>query len=184
MGYAIAAKNVILACSANHKKFQFDVQHRKILTCSESTRDFKAFQSLIIQKLKSLLDKQDSIEALESNPSTLAFEGFSPQENAAMVCIGQNIDNPNDFVSAWSLRQDMGNSGFTNIATTPAIFSLTKNKLIIVKEDADYNGNSYTCYYLDNAGIEWLLKNQDWLVLRIASSNTEPPKRDADALCF
>lgn len=169
LGYAIAARrDVVLVCSDKRDKpFPFDVQHRNIIKYStESPRDFEAFKRRVTERIKALLAKQETLEDLDTASPVADVEGLNQQEIVALVAIGQNIDTPTDSVSTYLIRQDMEKSGFTKIATTLALASLLRKGLIDSTEIQEFNSDMYTAYVLNGSGMDWLLKNQERLVLR------------------
>ncbi|WP_294346882.1 hypothetical protein [Prosthecochloris sp.] len=186
LGYAIATRtDVILVCSDQRKKaFPFDVQHRHIIKyTTESSRDFEQFKTQITDRLKALLKKQEKLSNLETKSPVTDVEGLNQQEIVALVAIGQNLDTPEDRVSTYLVRQDMEKLGYTRIATTLALASLRKQGFIESKEELNYNGESYIAYTLENAGMDWLLKNQDRLVLH-QQAKQQSSVRDEDVLPF
>ncbi len=186
LGYAIAARrDVVMVCSDKRTKpFPFDVQHRNIIKYStESSRDFEALKCKITDRIQALLTKQEKLGGLETASPVADVEGLNQQEIVALVSIGQNIDNPGGAVSTYTIREDMEKSGFTRIATTLALTSLLRKSLIESTELHEYNGDPYSGYRLETDGMNWLLKNQDRLVLR-QRANQEPPVKDADNIPF
>lgn len=186
LGYAIAARtDVVLVCSDQRKKtFPFDVQHRNIIRyTTESSRDFEEFKTKITERIQALLTKQKKLGDLETTSPVADVEGLNQQEIVALVAIGQNIDTPADSVAAYTIRQDMEKTGFTKIATTLALASLLKQGLIDSREVQDYNSDQYTAYVLESSGMDWLLKNQDRLVLR-QKAKEQPAVQDDDSLPF
>ena len=186
LGYAIAARrDVVLVCSVQRKKaFPFDVQHRHIIKYStDSTRDFEAFKTKITGRIQALLTKQEKLGNLETTSPVADVGGLNQQEIVALVTIGQNLDIPGDSVSAYLIRQDMEKSGFTKIATTLALTSLLRQNMIGTTEVQEYGNDPYTAYTLEPSGMDWLLKNQDRLVLR-QKAKQQPAVRDSDDLPF
>ena len=186
LGYTIAArKDVVLVCSDKRTKpFPFDVQHRSIIKYStESSRDFEELRCKITERIRALLTKQEKLGNLEAVSPVADVEGLNQQEIVALVAIGQNLDTPDGLVSAYIIRQDMEKSGFTRIATTLALTSLLRKRLVEASELQDYQSDPYMAYRLEASGMDWLLKNQDHLVLR-QRAKEEPPVREAEDVPF
>jgi|SRR5262245_36828957 len=92
-----------------------------------------------------------------------------------LVSIAQNIDNPIDRVGAFSVRHDMEKAGFKKIATTLGLNALTNKGLINVESRFDQHGESYTVYWLTDAGMQWLMDNQERLVFRVEAQPDDIP---------
>jgi len=168
LGMAISlGKDCVLICSDERKtKYPFDVQHRKIIQYSTgSTSDYDELKIRITERLKAIGDKQEKFQSL---PNSVVKEtmGLSQSEIVVLVSIGQNIETPNDNISVHTIRSDMDNSGFTKIATTIALNRLLEMEFIELSGEEDQNGNPYYLYGLTQKGMNWLMTNQDKLVLK------------------
>jgi hypothetical protein len=168
LGFAIASrKDVVMVCSDDRKtKFPFDVQHRTIIKYStESLRDFRQLQDRISERLTALLKMSASISSVAVSPLE-DVEGLSQHEIVALVAIAGNLEHPSDGVSTYIIRQDAGRAGYTSVAITIALAGLLKKSLIVSALESDYNGEEYTVNKLTDSGMQWLIANQDKLVLR------------------
>lgn len=162
LGYAFSAnKQVILICSKERNKFPFDIRHKSIITYSkDSPRDFTELQDKIEKKAKAIIEKQETYSKISSE-SIAKIEGLSQHELITIVSIVENLDEPNGSVSAYSIKQDVENSGFTKIACVLGLQSLEKKEFILYTPYQDYNGNEYFAYQLTELGWNWINKNQD-----------------------
>jgi hypothetical protein len=169
LGYAIAAsKPVVLVCkNAPDRRFPFDIQHRTVIIYeTESARDFEELEKKITARLQAELLKEDRLEKLSDSSIIANIKGLSQMEIVALVTIAENAVSPEDFVSVWSIRQDMERSGYTKIAVTLAVTSLLKKGFVLTQRDMDQNGNEYSVYQVDSRGMQWLIDNQNSLVLK------------------
>ncbi|NMY21140.1 hypothetical protein [Pseudomonas sp. WS 5410] len=186
LGYAIALnKEVVLVCSEERTtRFPFDVQHRTIIKYKTGApRDFVSLRESITSKLKALLEKEESIYTA-ANPSVLQpVEGLEQVEVVVMAAIGGNADSPEDFIGVGVIKNDMEKAGFTNIATTMALRTLSKRKLIENKADESMYGD-YQTYCLTNAGWEWMLENKRLFVLKQAPVSPPTPPGWDDPIPF
>ncbi len=183
LGYSIASsKEVVLICSSDRKtKFPFDVQHRNItIYKSESTRDFDELKNNITKRIKAILAKEETLGRMSNMPSIAETEGLGHHEIVALVTIAENIDSPSDKVSAYTIKEDMDRAGFTKIAVTLALSTLLRKDLIEDQMDSDRNGNEFFVYSLSGKGIEWLLQNQDRLVLKKEKGEADIPSQNPD----
>jgi predicted transcriptional regulator len=103
-------------------------------------------------------------------PSIADTEGLSHHEMVALVTIAENIDSPSDRVGTYGIKEDMNRAGFTKIAVTLALASLLRKGMIEDTMDSDVNGNEFFLYNISSKGMEWLLQNQDKLVLKVQKS--------------
>lgn len=168
LGMALAlGKDCVLICSDERKtKYPFDVQHRKIIQYSTgSTSDYNALKSKITERLIAIYEKQEKFISLPKNVVKDTM-GLSQHEIVVMVSIGQNIDSPNDSVNISTIRGDMDNSGFTKIAATIAINNLLEKKYIDSATSEDQNGYPYYLYSLTSKGMNWLMTNQDKIIMK------------------
>jgi hypothetical protein len=184
LGYAIAAgKPVVLVCLyAPDRRFPFDIQHRAVIVYrTESPRDFEELKQEITTRLEAILLKEDRLEQISESSVVAEVEGLSQMEIVALVTVGENADSPEDFVSMWSIRQDMERSGYTRIAVTLALTALLRKDMVDTRRDTDQNGEFYSLYHTTERGLQWLIDNQDRLVLRRERpSEKEPVLRDDD----
>lgn len=104
--------------------------------------------------------------------SVVKLEGLEQYEIAALVAVAQQIDRPEDGISAYRVREDMGNAGFTKIAATLGLRALLDKDMLSQFEDRDYDGTPFTAYRVTDRGMSWLLTNQASLTLTERSPRT------------
>lgn len=185
LGYAFSAnKHVILICSKERTKFPFDIRHKSIITYSkDSLRDFTELQDKIEKKAKALIEKQETYSKISSD-SIAKIEGLSQHELITIVSIVENLDEPNGSVSAYSIKQDVENSGFTKIACVLGLQSLEKKEFILYTPYQDYNGNEYFAYQLTELGWNWIYENQDKFEMKKAQVTREIVNFDENEIPF
>ena len=85
----------------------------------------------------------------------------------------ENSISKEDTVSIYSLKHEMGKAGYTDIATSVGIRTLTKYGMIeTFKENDDRNnGQKYIACKLTEKGEQWILENQDQLHFRMTKRN-------------
>lgn len=169
LGFAIAVpKEVILVCSEERKtRFPFDVQHRNIIKYkTESPQDFQKLKERITERAKALLKKQEEIGKVSKISPVADTEGLSQHEMVALVTVMQNSYISAEGVSAYTIKEDMNKAGFTDIAISLALKSLIQKVMFFQEIATDQNGNDYPVYFVDKNGEQWLLDNQDKLILR------------------
>lgn len=132
LGFAIASKKeVVLVCSKERQsRFPFDIQHRSILEYkTEAPQDFSDLKTKITQKLKALMKKEATVEQVAAS-SIRELRGLKQHEFAALITIGENVEDPHDTVLVQNIHRDMEKAGFTKIATTLALAGLQEKKLV------------------------------------------------------
>lgn len=187
LGYAIARKReVVLVCSTERiSRFPFDVQHRNIIKYStEAPSDFQELRSKISARLVAVVDKRQQLGQVGSVTATLRFEGLEPHEIAGLVAVAQEVDDPEVGISTVSFRQNMEQAGFTRLAGTLALASLTESELMERYEDEDYNMNMFTAFRITPKGMAWLRENRERLPLQITDEEPPPGGGPDDDLPF
>jgi len=176
LGLAIAyGKDTILICSEDRKeKFPFDVQHRKIIKyLSESASDFEKLKKTIEDRIRAYIKTSSNIESITKNV-VQKTEGLDPNEIVTLVTIGENIANPDDGVSVYTIRRETEKAGYTKIATTLALKRLLNMDYISFSIESDYeNEQDYTAYHISESGLQWLLENKDRLILKKPEKKSE-----------
>ena len=140
LGFALACgKNVVLISAEEREgRFPFDVQHRTILSYkTKSSSDFDQIKDKISERLKALLEKEDSIKELSESSPIANAEGLSEHEIVALVSIMQNQFSSSDTVYSYAIQNDMERAGYTTIAASLAVRSLVRKKLLSIFSDTD-----------------------------------------------
>ena len=168
LGYAIACrKEVVLVCAdARKTKFPFDVQHRTIIKYATGIpSDFERLKTNVTAKLQAYLEKTEALETVaDMTPLASAQAGLTPHEAVALAAVAQNGQHEGDHVSAWRIKADMETSGYTAVAASLALRSLSQNRYL-TWEMFDGEEEQYAGYMLTPHGWDWMMANQDKLVL-------------------
>jgi nucleoside 2-deoxyribosyltransferase len=181
LGYAIAAsKPVVLVCVyEKDKRFPFDIQHRSVITYrTESARDFQELARQISAKLSAALRKEDRLGQLAASSVIADVEGLSPIEIVALVTVAENADAPDEPVSIWSIRQDMERSGYTRIAVTIGLTSILRKGMLESERRVDEYDQPYVVYTVTPFGMQWLMNNQEKLILHHPKKQPQPQTTD------
>jgi len=177
LGFAIAAsKDVVLVCSEERKShFPFDVQHRSIIKYrTGAPQDFVELRNKITKRISALLKKQEEIGQASSISPVKDTEGLSQHKIVALVTVMQNQFISGGFVSAWTVKNDMNQAGFTDIAVSLAMKLLRSKNMVFAQELEDENGHPYTGFSVTKEGEAWLMTNRDRLVLKHEPNDTIP----------
>jgi hypothetical protein len=158
----------------------FDVRHRHILFYTlDSPSDFRKLQAEVTARLKAQLKKAETVRTVESLSQVNADDGLSSYEVAAMVLIMESRLTPGDGISPHGLRDDMRKAGYTDIATSLSLESLTRKGLIEYTEsNANNFGETYTVCALTSRGLDWVLTNKS--KFKILRRNDGPELSDDD----
>jgi len=169
LGFAIAVpREVVLVCSDERTThFPFDVQHRNILRYkTESKSDFDKLRSEIAERIRGVLEKERTIGRISNLPPIADAEGLSQHEFVALVAVMQNRMSPEDVVSAYTIKEDMNRASFTDIGVSLALQGIIDKGMVTTAIETDWNGNDYVVYSMTEEGIQWLMRNQDEIVLK------------------
>ena len=170
LGYAIAAaKPVVLVCADERtSRFPFDVQHRSIIKySSESPRDFDALKKKLVMRIKAVLQKEDSLSKVSASSALAAVEGLTQHELITLAAIAENLDTPDDNVSAYIVRRDVEAAGFTKMAAVVGLKRLIQKEMVTFDTFPDpMDGEPYTAYQLTEAGWQWIITNEERFQIR------------------
>ena len=169
LGFAIAVpREVVLVCSdERNTRFPFDVQHRNILRYkTESKSDFDKLRSEIAERIRGLLEKERTIGRISNLPPVADTEGLSQHELVALVTVMQNQLAPEDVVSIYTIKEDMNRAGFNDLGVSIALHGILNKGMVTTAIETDWNGNDYAAYSMTEKGVQWLMRNQDELVLK------------------
>jgi hypothetical protein len=180
LGYAFASgKEVVLVCSDERiSKFPFDIQHRTIIKYStSSTSDFDKLKQDITSKIKAYLEKAEALSNVSEITRNTNFEGLASHEVVALAAITQNLETPDDRVSAYAIKSDMEASGFTKVAATIALKELLQKDFISQTSIENYN-DIVTAYMVTEQGWNWILNNKDKFAFHQPAQGAEIPAED------
>lgn len=170
LGYAFACnKDVVMVCSDERiGKFPFDIQHRHIITYkTSSTSDFITLGDIITRKIKAFQLKSKTVKQLNTTP-IIETEGLKGHEIALLILMMENQVSSEDSSVVYTLKNEMAKAGYTDIATSVGIRTLTKLGMIETYKEIDNwnNGQEYIACKLLEKGENWILSNQDQLEFR------------------
>lgn len=176
LGYAFASrKDVIMVCSDERNgKFPFDIQHKQIITYKTTSKsDYENLESAITEKIIAFLKVSKTVKTLSLTPVT-AREGLESHEIALLILLMENNLSSEDSYSLYQLKQEMNKAGYTDIATSIAVRTLSAKKMIeTLKEVDEYNNQEeYIASRLLPAGENWIMENQDKIEFRIKEQNS------------
>lgn len=166
LGYAIASqKPVVMVCAEDRQKFPFDVQHRSIVRyTTESPRDFADLGANITKRLKGAVATQMRVQSVTALSPAAPTAGLTEHELVALITIAAAVVD-DDPVTAYTLRQEMNRSGYTDVACVLAIRSLERKEFI--ERASGYDGNNeFFGFIANDAGVDWLDSNQALLKLK------------------
>ena len=168
LGFAVASDQPIVMICKKGRTLPFDTHHRSaIFYTQESPRDFEQLKNEITSRLKAALEKRAKVQRVISGSPINATGGLEPHEIAALAFIIASRDSTEDYASTHQIRNDMQKAGYSDVATSVALTSLTRKSYVKAESVEDYDGGRFTAYWLMLQGEEWLLANQNRLQLRV-----------------
>jgi hypothetical protein len=111
--------------------------------------------------------QSEQIKTLEERSPVLPTHGLLPHELAALLVIGENVTGTDEGYAMWSIRNDMESAGYTKLAATLAITSLTRKGLVAscLIENTYSNDEPAPGAKITEEGWIWLEGNKDRLSL-------------------
>ena len=98
--------------------------------------------------------------------------------------MADQVNDPEDGISAWMFSQNMKQAGFSNLAGTLALKSLLDREMLERFEDANYDGETWTAFSITPKGMKWLLANNASLNLQIAAKEPQGVGVTEDDILF
>jgi hypothetical protein len=183
VGFALAnGKRTVLIClEPRPEPFPFDIRHRNIIKYTlHSSSDFDKLKKEVTTRLKAQAEKAEKLQTVAALSQIQNTEGLSAHEIAALVTILSERVSPDDGLSVYVLKDNMGRSGYTPIAVGLAVESLVRKELIERFDAIDHeNRDSYPACRLTSKGMDWLLQNQDRFRMRKNEQRQELVARTA-----
>ena len=169
LGFAVASDQPIVMICKKGRTLPFDTHHRHtIFYEQESPGDFEQLKNEITNRLKTALEKRARVQRVVSGSPIKATGGLQTHEIAALALTIANRDSIDDSASMHQIRNGMREAGYSDVATSLALLSLTRKSYVKSESLEDYEkGGRFYAYWLMPEGEEWLLANQDKLELRV-----------------
>ncbi len=183
LGLAIAHKKPLcLVCSTERTgKYPFDVQHRTIIPYStDSTSDFEALKTSIVDKLGAIKKVAETRVQLGSEPLLDSKTDLDLFELNCIAIIAAAVNGFGSKVTAWFVKNQMEESGFSKLATNASLFSLSDRKLLDRSTESELDGEAYDVFSVTEAGWKWIRNNLSQFNLSNKKSITKPKHRDLD----
>lgn len=166
LGYAVSArKPVVMICRADRERFPFDVQHRTIVRYkTDSASDFADLGHEVTRRLKAALETRLRIDSVEGLSPATAKAGLTEHELVGLITIAANsLDG--DPVHTFTLRQEMGRAGYTDVACALAVRGLERKQHIA--RTSGYDGHQeYWGFVATDGGLDWLDAHQEHVKLK------------------
>lgn len=164
VGYAYASnKTVVLVCSDERTEdYPFDVRSRNILSYkTESASDYQEFQEKLTKRINKLKSVNAVVPITPINKVVDNFEGLTYQEVTFLGAILSNQDRLDEYVSTWSVKEQMKRSGLNEISFNICMRKLLAKNFIEMTIVDVFNGNENSGVLITEEGNEWILKNED-----------------------
>lgn len=159
--YPMRALQATTATDAAQLKLIFPVL-AKAIGCELPEIDFSDFISAVTQ----FEQTSREIAVMSARSSVAPAAGLSQYEFATLVAIGEATEPCDDSsISVFRVREELEKLGFTRMAVSIALASLSRRVLVESVRETDWNNQQYTVVRLTPEGWSWLESNQDRLVL-------------------
>ena len=185
LGFALASGKDVVMVTEERDKFPFDIQHRHVINYKTNSKsDYEKLEVEIRDRLLALVEKQKSVKELIANPIKES-KGLKPHELTMLLMIMENQFTSEDFVSAYSIKNDMEKAGYNSLAASVAIRELQRKGYIQTSMESDYNNNEFIVCRLTESGENWVIDNQDILDFKKPTANESYNNlADPDSLPF
>ena len=163
VGFAFAnGKPVVLICAEPRgESFPFDIRHRHVISyATHSMSDFEKLKKDVTAKLKAQLQKAEKLQTASTMAQIKPTEGLAAHEIAVLFTIISNARMPDDGMPPFALKESMKRSGYTPVASTLALASLSNKGLMEYGTESSDDGD-YTVCKLTERGIKWMLDHQN-----------------------
>jgi hypothetical protein len=77
-------------------------------------------------------------------------------------------------------KKRFGQIGYNNIALNIGVEKLIRSGMLTAKRVKDYSDEFYNEYYVEDAGLQWLIDNSDRLELSSRKPDTKSSSRTPD----
>lgn len=162
LGYAFAAgRNVILVCSERRSnKYPFDIQHRHVISyATESPSDHDVLRNEITVRARSLLSKS-AARRIAQTEQVAPQEGLSQIELMVLAVAAGSTSVPGDSISAYSLKQEVENSGLTPVGYGVAISRLQRREFVTFGWDEESYGDPCPTVTISDVAWNWIADNE------------------------
>lgn len=183
LGLAIAHKKPLcLVCSVERTgKYPFDVQHRTIIPYStDSISDFDTLKSSIVEKLAVIKKVAETRIQLGAEPLLEISADLDVFELNCIAIIAAAMNGFASNVSAWFVKNQMEESGFSRLAANASLFALDNRGLLKRSTESDLNGEAYDVFHVTESGWKWIRSNLNQFNLSNKKSVAKVKQRDLD----
>jgi len=80
-------------------------------------------------------------------------------ESEVIYVIANNQDTPYAPANAWDVERELTNLGFRKVAINIIMRSLVDKNIIVIVEDEDFNGNTFSVYKFTDNGEKFIIDN-------------------------
>lgn len=180
LGFAFASgRPVVMVCSEERtgKKYPFDIQHRAIIPyLADSPSDFVRLKDKLTERLKALIEKDETLRNLAESDPVASVEGLSHAEVLALAILAGNSFLPNSPVAVWVAKKDAEQAGVTNMGFNLAVRRLSAKRFVLLQELYDErNDEPYDGILISEAGWAWIENNESRFVLHRQDTKKEEP---------
>lgn len=168
VGFAYAAKRqVVLMCARSRRSsLPFDIQSRNVIQYdTESSGDLVKFRASLTERLRSAMVRRDMIADVAELPQLSPIHGLRPHELGLLAIVATQCDASLDGAPVYSIKSDMANAGYADLAVTLGLDVLVRRGL--VSRSIGENGSEqWPTVLITKDGLAWLQENIDSLELR------------------
>jgi hypothetical protein len=168
LGFAFAASRpVVMVCSTERTgKYPFDIQHRKVTSYkTEAQSDFKALSDEIVERLRGVAEKGQTLQQIAEAEPLAPVSGLSPIE-LTILAVAAGAALPRQGFSLWSIKSDAEKLGLSDVGISLALRRLWQKKFLEEALVEDYGNEPYKGAAISSKGWDWIDANDDNFTLR------------------
>ena len=164
---------IVLICEDGRRgKLPFDVNQKDVYFYKTDLQgDWEELQKEITRRLKIATQNIEIMKLTEPVSTSLNLNEMRPHTLTALVLIASNA-YLGEGMSLYSLKRDMDNAGYTDLAASLALRELI-SKQFITNESRSENFEEIDTVVPTEKAMDWLSVNQDNLNLKKDTSRTE-----------
>ncbi len=185
LGFAFASgKPVVMLCGEERtgKKYPFDIQHRTITPYqADSPSDFDTLKAAITKRLKAILKRDVAMKEISKNEKVAPVDGLTQPELIVLASAAGSVMLPGEGTTAYMIKNDVERSGFTILGFALGVKRLVARKFVDVRENSDYNGETYQEIVLTDEAWDWIEQNESKFLIR---KKEEPSTDSSDDVPF
>ena len=175
LGFAFAvSRPVVMVCSTERSgKYPFDIQHRVVtLYKTEAQSDFKKLSGEIVERLRAVADKSQTLEQIAEAEPLTPVSGLS-QIELTVLAVAAGAALPQRGFGLWGIKNDAEKLGLSAVGISLALRRLWQKQFLEEAWVEDHGDERYKGAAISSKGWDWIDANDHNFTLRRSPKVTE-----------